>query len=111
MDIFPTARDQESDTDPLRPPVALTPVGRVDSATQDISELQLEVPSGQSAASNPACLPWRECQLTGAVALLHVPMVRPFVRVNDSPRPPAGRGLLWLAAPSEPHMQPVRFSI
>jgi len=25
----------------------------------------------------------------------------------DSPRPPAGRGLLWLAAPSKPHMQPV----
>jgi len=40
----------EEETD-LRPPIVLMPVGRVDSATQDILGLLLEVPSGQPTIS------------------------------------------------------------
>ena len=69
--VLPTSHNRESDTDPLRPPSALTPVGRVDLAAQDISEL-LKVPLGQPTVLetvlsgqllNPAHLPQKEFQL------------------------------------------------
>ena len=44
---------------------------------------------------------------TGVAAPLRVPTVRPFVRVNDSSRPLAGRKLLRLVTASEPDMQSV----
>jgi len=48
-DVLPTSRDQESDTDPLLLPPALASV-EVDMATREISQLLLEILSGQPLA-------------------------------------------------------------
>jgi len=84
-DILWTSRDWESDTDPLCPLPALTPMRRVDLAAQDISELLLEVPLGQPTVSEIAVsgsapepsVSSVEGVSTGVVVCTHGPSLHP----------------------------------
>jgi len=89
-------------------------VVKVDVTTREISQLLLEIPSGQplaleAAASGPGpepSMPSVEEALTGVAALLHAPALsQPLFEFDRLPQYTAGCGL-WLHAPPKPNMHP-----